>query len=124
MDFNQFCEFLPKLDESFTPKEPEHHSMEGTKPEEEEKKLEEIIKPNEANEEEKDIKGLKEQENTSQNEVKLEELKDIETKSENMDPPQLAYFKDNAIVPSNGVALTPDSRVVKMIQQLNVFFRN
>ena len=41
----------------------------------------------------------------------------------NMQAPKLSDYKDNAIVPSNGVALTPDSRVVKLIKKLNNYFR-
>jgi len=116
LDFNQFCEFLQKLDPTFTPKE-QNNNMEGGQPEEE-KKLEETIENKEK------AKGEEEEVNISKNEEQKEENKSVKAEGENNQPPLLADYKDNAIVPSNGVALTPDSRVVKMIKQLNTFFRN
>lgn len=58
------------------------------------------------------------QETQQDDEVKQEDLDNM-----NLQAPKLSEYKDNAIVPSNGVALTPDSRVVKLIKKLNNFFR-
>ncbi|CAI2359473.1 unnamed protein product [Moneuplotes crassus] len=128
LDFSQFCELLPNLDPSFKPKEPQEQLSEGGL--EEEKKLEEVV----VNKQNPDFENI-------ENEGKQEINQDIppqeipqqpgseidkkaEAKIQNLQPTELGEYKDNAIVPSNGVALTPDSRVIKLIKQLNTYFRN
>ena len=109
LNFDQFIELLAKLDPNFTSKENDQQQILDQTQEsktEDEKKLDEN---NDGNEDDK-----------------KEETKDAKDKAQEKEdflPPQLADFKDNAIVPSNGVALTPDSRVVKLIKQLNNYFR-
>lgn len=83
-------------------------SQQNSKPEEE-KKLEDTIEK-------------KEKPKEASPDAKNEDTADLDKM--NLQPPQLADYKDNAIVPSNGVALTPDPRVVKLTKQLNTHFRN
>ena len=115
MDFEQFWEMLPKLDSVFTPKDIHKQDQEASKTHrpEEEKKLDEIIE--------------KKQDDTTdiqKNQDLEKEEYDEELDKINQREPKLTDYKDNAIVPSNGVALTPDSRIVKLIKQLNNYFRN
>lgn len=113
LDFDQFCDFLAKLDPSFVAKDIEQpqHNMSKESKHEEEKKLDDTIQKQQQRYEE----GAEGQDG----EGKFHELDQI-----NMRAPQLSDYKDNAIVPSNGVALTPDSRVVKLIKQLHNYFRS
>jgi hypothetical protein len=110
---------LGKLDQNFTPKEETEGQRETqrSKPEEE-KKLDDTLNENKAQEEQKEEEQNPDIPKDGQSPEKEEEQKS------NLEPPQLADYKDNAIVPSNGVALTPDSRVVKLIKSLNNHFRN
>jgi hypothetical protein len=115
MDFEHFCQLLPKMDSVFTPKDVQKQDQEAAKTQrpEEEKKLDDIIE--------------KKQDDThdgERNQDLAKEGYDEELDKVNQREPKLADYKDNAIVPSNGVALTPDSRIVKLIKQLNNYFRN
>jgi hypothetical protein len=108
LDYDQFCEFLGKIDPIFVIKHSSQQRQSDAQEsqQEEEKKLDETIEK-------------KEQKDEQSKEVNEQDLDKV-----NMKAPQLADYKDNAIVPSNGVALTPDSRVVKLIKQLTSYFRN
>lgn len=112
LDYEQFVELLPKLNPSFAPKDAPQEPQQDIKEEnpEEEKKLDDTV-----TEKDKQAEGTKQ---GTQDNTKNQDLDNT-----NLQPPQLAEYKDNAIVPSNGVALTPDSRVVKLIKQLNTYFR-
>jgi len=115
MDFEQFWELLPKMDSVFTPKDIHKQDQENSKSQrpEEEKKLDEIIE-----------KKQDETNDMDKNQDLAKDEYDEELDKVNQREPKLADYKDNAIVPSNGVALTPDSRIVKLIKQLNNYFRN
>jgi hypothetical protein len=117
LDFDQFSEFLSKLDQGFVSKEQEKLNNDNIEMDrqEEEKKLDENIKQEKADGKDGD---------NAENKDLNEEVKQIDLDKVVTQTPQLADYKDNAIVPSNGVALTPDSRVVKLIKQLNIHFRN
>lgn len=120
LDFDQFCEFLYKIDPDFISKEQEKQNNDDIEESkrEEERKLDDTLRQN------------KEEGKEEENALKTENKDlDVDTKQIDLDKvamqtPQLSDYKDNAIVPSNGVALTPDSRVVKLIKQLNTHFRN
>lgn len=109
LDYDQFLEILPKFDAEFTPKENKQNenevAMEASQVDHKENtdlpEPKEDTHPPEGNQDEKN-----------------EELDKM-----NMQAPKLSDYKDNAIVPSNGVALTPDPRVVKLIKKLNNYFR-
>jgi hypothetical protein len=108
LDYDQFIEILQRLDPEFAPKDSQQNENEvgidGSQAE-----------ANKDLPESKEDNMLTEQEQQDAKQADLDRL--------NLEAPKLSDYKDNAIVPSNGVALTPDSRVVKLIKKLNNFFR-
>lgn len=120
LDFDQFCDFLSRLDPSMfkqsnSPNKNANQIQEekliSESQQEEEKKLEDTIEK-------------KENDPQAETQDQAKEDHDKELDKINQQAPKLSDYKDNAIVPSNGVALTPDSRVLKLIKQLNNYFRN